>query len=120
MRSDFLGACPLFHQLSAVLSAHQELVGPMTAAELREAIERPAFLVGCEVEPPLTERLLADVKGQSGALPLLQFALTEVWNSAMSAGSRSKGTPSWGRTPRARKEASRECSIIGPARSTAT
>ena len=51
----------------------------MTAAELREAIEQPAFLVGCEVEPPLTERLLADVKGQSGALPLLQFALTEVW-----------------------------------------
>ena len=79
MRSDFLGACAPFPQLSAVLSAHQELVGPMTPAELREAIERPAFLVGCEVEPPLTERLLADVKGQSGALPLLQFALTAAW-----------------------------------------
>ena len=79
MRSDFLSAFALFPQLSAVLSAHQELVGPMTTAELREAIERPAFLVGCEVEPPLTERLLADVEGQSGALPLLQFALTEVW-----------------------------------------
>ena len=79
MRSDFLSACAPFPQLSAVLSAHQELVGPMTAAELREAIERPAFLVGCEVEPALTERLLADVEGQPGALPLLQFALTEVW-----------------------------------------
>ena len=51
----------------------------MTAAELREAIEQPAFLVGCEPEPGLTERLLADVEGQPGALPLLQFALTEVW-----------------------------------------
>src|SRR4051794_18976684 len=51
----------------------------MTPAELREAIEQPAFRVGCEVEPGLTERLLADVKGQPGALPLLQFALTEVW-----------------------------------------
>ena len=79
MRSDFLSACAPFPQLSAVLSAHQELVGPMTAAELREAIERPAYLVGCEVEPGLTERLLADVEGQPGALPLLQFALTEVW-----------------------------------------
>jgi hypothetical protein len=79
MRSDFLGACAPFPQLSAVLAAHQELVGPMTAAELREAIERPAFLVGCEVEPALAERLLADVGGQPGALPLLQFALTEVW-----------------------------------------
>jgi hypothetical protein len=79
MRSDFLSACAAFPQLAAVLSAHQELVGPMTAAELREAIEQPAFRVGCEVEPALTERLLADVKGQAGALPLMQFALTEVW-----------------------------------------
>jgi hypothetical protein len=79
MRSDFLSACAPFPQLSAVLSDHQELVGPMTPAELRNAIERPAYLVGCEVEPALTERLLADVKGQSGALPLLQFALTGVW-----------------------------------------
>src|SRR5262249_541656 len=79
MRSDFLSACAGFERLAAVLSAHQELVGPMTQVELREAIERPADLVGCEVEPALTERLLADVVGQPGALPLLQFALTEVW-----------------------------------------
>jgi len=79
MRSDFLGACATFPQLSAVLSAHQELVGPMTPAELREAIVQPAYLVGHEVEPALVERLLGDVKGQTGALPLLQFALTEVW-----------------------------------------
>ena len=51
----------------------------MTAAELREAIEQPAVLVSCEVQPGLTERLLADVEGQPGALPLMQFALTEVW-----------------------------------------
>jgi hypothetical protein len=79
MRSDFLSACAPFPQLSAVLSAHQELVGPLTATELREAIERPAYLLGCEVESGLTQRLLADVEGRSGALPLLQFALTEVW-----------------------------------------
>jgi WD40 repeat protein len=79
MRSDFLSACAAFPQLAAVLSAHQEVIGPMTPAELREVIEQPAFRVGCEVEPGLTERLLADVKGQAGALPLLQFALTEVW-----------------------------------------
>jgi tetratricopeptide (TPR) repeat protein len=79
MRSDFLSGCATFPQLAAVLSAHQELVGPMTAAELREAIEQPALRVGCEAEPGLIERLLADVEGQPGALPLLQFALTEVW-----------------------------------------
>ncbi len=79
MRSDFLSTCATLPQLSAVLSAHQELVGPMSPAELREAIVQPAYLLGHEVEPALVERLLADVKGQTGALPLLQFALTEVW-----------------------------------------
>src|SRR4029450_8828144 len=77
-RSAFLSACATFPQLAAVLSAHQELVGPMTAAELRDAVERPAFLIGCEPAPALTERFLADAEGQPGALPLVQFALTEV------------------------------------------
>src|SRR5262249_36218455 len=63
MRSGFLSAWATVPQLAAVLSAHQEVVGPMAAAELREAIEQPAFRVGCEVEPGLTERLLADVGG---------------------------------------------------------
>src|SRR6185312_13745240 len=80
MRSEFLGACASFRPLKDALDAHLVQVEPMRTVELREAIERPAYLVGCEVEPALTERLLADAEGQAGALPLLQFALTEVWN----------------------------------------
>src|SRR5271165_4804488 len=79
MRSDFLGACASFTRLNDVFNTHLVQVGPMQEDELREAINRPAYLVGCEVEPALSERLLADVEGQPGALPLLQFALTEVW-----------------------------------------
>ncbi len=79
LRSDFVSSCAPFAQLRDMLSDHQMQIGPMTARELREAIEQPAFLCGCEVEPRLTERLLADVERQPGALPLLQFALTEVW-----------------------------------------
>ncbi len=51
----------------------------MKEDELRLAIERPAYLVGCELEPGLTERLLRDVEGQPGALPLLQYTLLELW-----------------------------------------
>jgi hypothetical protein len=79
VRSDFLGACAGFPRLNDSLHAHLVQVGPMRSEELREAIEQPASLVGCEIEPALTQRLLADVAGQPGALPLLQFALTEVW-----------------------------------------
>ena len=79
MRSDFLGPCAPFERLNNVLNAHLIQVGPMREDELRAAIERPAFKVGCEPEPGLTERLLADVEGQAGALPLLQFTLDELW-----------------------------------------
>ena len=51
MRSDFLGACAPFTRLNDVLNAHLVQVGPMQEDELREAIERPAYLVGCELEP---------------------------------------------------------------------
>ena len=79
MRADFLGKCASYPALAAALSDGQELVGPMKEDELRLAIERPAYLVGCEVEPGLTERLLHDVAGQPGALPFLQYTLWELW-----------------------------------------
>jgi len=79
MRSDFLGHCASFPRLNDLVTAHLEQVGPMQEHELREAIERPAFKVGGELEPGLAERLLADAKDQAGALPLLQFTLDELW-----------------------------------------
>ena len=79
MRSDFLGPCALFELLNNVLNAHLIQVGPMRQDELRAAIELPALKVSCELEPGLTERLLADVEGQAGALPLLQFTLNDLW-----------------------------------------
>jgi tetratricopeptide (TPR) repeat protein len=79
LRADFYGRCAGYHEFSAAVSGHHVLVGPMNADELRRAIERPARLVGCEFEPGLVETLLHDVTQQPGALPLLQFALKELW-----------------------------------------
>jgi hypothetical protein len=79
MRTDFLGECVSYPALAAALADGQELVGPMSEEELRQAIERPAYLVGCEPELGLAERLLRDVEGRPGALPLLQYTLWELW-----------------------------------------
>jgi len=79
MRADFLGKCATYPDLAAALSDGQELVGPMTKHELRLAIEHPAALVGCTLEPGLTDLLLQDVQGQAGALPLLEYTLLELW-----------------------------------------
>ena len=79
MRVDFLGKCAAYPDLAAALSDGQELVGPMSKDELRLAIEHPAALVGCTLEPGLTDLLLQDVQGQAGALPLLEYTLLELW-----------------------------------------
>ena len=47
--------------------------------ELAEAIERPARRVGVRFEPGLVSQIVADVRDQPGALPLLQYALTELF-----------------------------------------
>jgi TIR domain/Leucine rich repeat len=80
VRADFVGRCASYAALAAALSDRQALVGPMTEDELRRAIERPAYLAGCEPVPGLVDVLFQDVQGQPGALPLLQFALRELWD----------------------------------------
>src|SRR5262249_10956145 len=47
--------------------------------ELREAITRPAKTAGVSFEPELVERLMADLERRPSSLPLLQFALREMW-----------------------------------------
>ena len=79
LRADFYGKCGSYPALAAAMSDHQLLVGPMTEDELCRAIERPAYLVGCELGEGLSDLLIDDVKGQAGALPLLQFTLKELW-----------------------------------------
>ena len=47
--------------------------------ELAEAIERPARRRRRSFEPGLVAQIVADVRDQPGALPLLQYALTELF-----------------------------------------
>lgn len=54
-------------------------LGPMNASERREAIEQPAKAIRCSFESGLVERLLADARHEPGNLPILEFALEELW-----------------------------------------
>ena len=55
------------------------MLGPMTREELRAAIEKPAEAQGAAFEAGLVARLLDDVGEEPGNLPLLEFALTLLW-----------------------------------------
>jgi WD40 repeat protein/energy-coupling factor transporter ATP-binding protein EcfA2 len=80
LRADFYGRCAAYPNLAAAVSDRQILVGAMSREELRRAIERPALLVGCELEAGLVDLLLEEVEGQPGSLPLLQHALLQLWD----------------------------------------
>ncbi|MBI1880444.1 MAG: hypothetical protein HYR94_19880, partial [Chloroflexi bacterium] len=54
-------------------------IGPMSAAELRRAMEEPAKRGGWTFEPGLVDFLLEEVGAEPGALPLLSHALLETW-----------------------------------------
>jgi energy-coupling factor transporter ATP-binding protein EcfA2 len=81
MRSDFVGKCleQDYAGLADQVQAHLLSVRPMTAAELTQAITEPARQVGVSLESGLAETLLRDVDQSPGSLPLLQYALTELW-----------------------------------------
>jgi formylglycine-generating enzyme required for sulfatase activity len=79
LRADFYAHCAQFDNLRQVLESRQKYIGPMTQAELRQAIEKPAKLGGWEFEPGLVDLLLHDVGNEPGALPLLSHALLETW-----------------------------------------
>jgi WD40 repeat protein/DNA-binding SARP family transcriptional activator len=79
LRADFYDRPLLYPGISELLQHHTEVVIPLTPDELVQAIERPAALVGIRVEPELVAALVAGINEQPGALPLLQHALSELF-----------------------------------------
>ncbi len=79
LRADFYAHCAQFDRLREALATRQEFIGPMSAGELRRAIEEPARRNGWEFEPGLVALLLRDAGAEPGALPLLSHALLETW-----------------------------------------
>src|SRR5829696_8699475 len=81
LRADFYDR-PLQHcEFAALLTAGLVTVLPMAASELEAAVLDPARRVGVDVEPALLAELVADTTDQLGALPLLQYALTELFEA---------------------------------------
>jgi WD40 repeat protein len=79
VRADFYARCAEHRGLADALRGAGLLLGPMTADELREAVVGPAQAAGCRVERTLTARLVDEVQGEPGGLPMLSHALLETW-----------------------------------------
>ncbi|NNB89945.1 CHAT domain-containing protein [Corallococcus exiguus] len=59
--------------------AHRLFVTELQGDALRAAIEGPAHKVGLRFEAGLVDRLLQEVGQEPGSLPLLQYALDQLW-----------------------------------------
>lgn len=81
MRSDFLSQCAAYPALLELINQQFQLVGAMSSQELALAILKPALAVGAEIEPDLVAQVIADMKGEPGALPLMQFALKDLFDA---------------------------------------
>ncbi|MEU5402434.1 helix-turn-helix domain-containing protein [Streptomyces sp. NPDC005963] len=79
VRADFYGRCADDRSLADALRVASLLIGPMTPDELREAVTKPALAAGLTVERELTARIIDEIAGEPGGLPLMSHALLETW-----------------------------------------
>jgi WD40 repeat protein/DNA-binding SARP family transcriptional activator len=79
LRADFMGQALAYRPFADVLQNGSLLMGPMNREEMRLAIEKPAEMHGVGFESGLVERILDDVGEEPGNLPLLEFALSLLW-----------------------------------------
>ena len=81
LRADFLGKCleQSYGNLAGRIKDCRIDITPLTDSELDEVINKPAATGGLQVAPYLQERLKEHIKEAPGSLPLLEYALTELW-----------------------------------------
>jgi basic membrane lipoprotein Med (substrate-binding protein (PBP1-ABC) superfamily)/DNA-binding SARP family transcriptional activator len=81
LRADFYGETLRHPAFGARLSGSVINVTPLSAEELTAAAVGPIDQLGITFEPALLTELTNDVSSQPGALPLFQYALTELFDN---------------------------------------
>jgi hypothetical protein len=85
VRGDFLDQTIRYAPLEAAVQASPFTVGPMSEAELRQAITGPAAEAGLDAKPDLVDTVISELRERadgglgSGALPLMSQAMAATW-----------------------------------------
>lgn len=79
LRADFYDRPLIYPRLGELIADRSEAVPPLTPDELEQVIRMPAEQVGMSIGPGLVAEMIGDVVHQPGGLPLLQYALTELY-----------------------------------------
>jgi len=80
MRSDFIGDCAQFPELTRKINDSHYLIPQLTRDQKRRAIEGPVAVGGAKITPRLVQQLLNDLGDNPDQLPILQHALMRTWS----------------------------------------
>ncbi|MBK9603011.1 MAG: PD40 domain-containing protein [Anaerolineales bacterium] len=80
LRADFTDKPLRYVDFGELMNRRFEFILPLTADELERAILAPAQRVGLKLEKGLVSTIIREVGNQPGALPLLQYALSELFD----------------------------------------
>lgn len=90
MRSDFIGECSQFQELTRLINESNYLIPQMTRDDFRSAITGPVAVGGAQIDPNLIQQLLNDVGDNPDQLPILQHALMRTWDYWLDLGDMSR------------------------------
>ncbi len=79
MRADFLEPCLHYPMLHQQIQDQAVFMPPLAGVDLKDVITEPARRQGYTLEEELVFKILEDVGKEPGFLPLLEFALTKLW-----------------------------------------
>ena len=79
LRTDFLSRTRQYPELDRAIARHSIIIPAMNRPQLQLAIQEPAKRAGYIFEQALLDELIASTEDNDGALPLLQFALSRIW-----------------------------------------
>lgn len=79
LRADFYDRPLLYKDFGGLVGTRTHGVTALSPHELERAVTGPAERAGVALEPGLVSQIVADVSSEPGALPLLQYALTELF-----------------------------------------
>ncbi len=79
LRADFYDRPLHYDEFGRIIQQQTQVVLPLSRNELERAIVMPSQRVGVRVDPKLVTSIVADVREEPGALPLLQYTLTELF-----------------------------------------
>jgi WD40 repeat protein len=80
MRSDFIGDCSQFQELTNLINDSNYLIPQMSREDFRNAVLGPISVGGAEIDPQLMQHILNTIEDKTDQLPVLQHAMMRTWD----------------------------------------